>query len=205
MQVNNFIEYLDHSDKISTISEADIIPIIEAFPYCQTGQLMYTIQLNSNSSILFDEQLKKTASICSDRTKLFEYIHKENAKESSFSENKTNIESKNENLNKEKFIPVKEKDELSVLEQEYLTSAINSTILIESEEVVDPAEISEINLFDENVSHSFSSWLKYYNGDEQDSSPESKRERADRLSPAYRSARDTGRCSRADDGAIQEG
>ena len=177
MQVNNLIEYLDHSEKSAMISEADITPIIEAFPYCQTGQLMYTIQLNSNNSILFEEQLKKTASICSDRNKLYEYIHQESAKKILYTEKETYSQSKTGDLSKEKFVPLKEKDELSVLEQEYLTSAINSTILLESNEVVDPVEISEINLFDENASHSFSSWLKYYNGDEQDSFSDNKKER----------------------------
>jgi hypothetical protein len=180
MQVNNFIEYLDYSEKITMISEAEITPIIEAFPYCQTGQLMYTIQLNSNNSILFEEQLKKTASICPDRAKLFAHIHSGSTKKETSSKREIliNKESKEVSLVDEKFVPIKEKDELSVLEREYLTTAINSTILIESDEaVVEPAEISEVNLFNENVSHSFTSWLKYYNGDGQDAIPVIKRER----------------------------
>ena len=75
MQVNNFIQYLDDPKQLKAVSEAEMLPIIQEFPYCQTGQLMYAIQLNENNSILFAEQLKKAASICSDRHKLFEYIH----------------------------------------------------------------------------------------------------------------------------------
>jgi hypothetical protein len=180
MQVNNFIEYLDYSEKITMISEAEITPIIEAFPYCQTGQLMYTIQLNSNNSILFEEQLKKTASICPDRAKLFAHIYSESIKKETSLKKEIiiNKESKEFSLVDEKFDPIKEKEELSVLEQEYLASAINSSIFIESDDaVVVPAEISEVNLFNESVSHSFVSWLKYYNGEEQDVIPIIKRER----------------------------
>ena len=59
MQVNSFIECVDNAKKISSIPDNELIPIIKEFPYCQTGQLMYAIQLNSNNSILFEEQLKK--------------------------------------------------------------------------------------------------------------------------------------------------
>ena len=179
MQVNNFIQYLDEKEKLSVISEDEIRPIIKEFPYCQTGQLMYAINLNSNSSILFEEQLKKTASICQDRTKLFEHIYNE-GEVVEIAQQPNNIvakEPKSESLVDEKFIPVKGKDELSILEQEYLTTAINSTILLESVEAIETVEIKEINLFDEAVPHSFSSWLKYYNGDEQESLPENNRER----------------------------
>jgi tetratricopeptide (TPR) repeat protein len=180
MQVNNFIQYLDQSEKIPTISEGEIIPIIEAYPYCQTGQLMYAIQLNSNNSILFEEQLKKTASVCPDRTKLFEYIHQNSKllveeKEIVVEEKLT----KQALLVDDKFVPSEGKDELSVLEKEYLTTAISSTILLESDQVIEDeiTPVKEINLFDENVEHSFSSWLKHYNGEEQETGRGNTKER----------------------------
>ena len=169
MQVNSFIECVDSSEKISFISETDIIPIIEEFPYCQTGQLMYAIQLNSTNSILFEEQLKKTASICPDRNKLFEYIHQE-IEVATNQKTVTNkqVEEKSEVLVDNKFIPTEGKDELGLLEKEYLSQAISSSILLESESVVEEeaAPVKEINLFNEEAPHSFSSWLQHYNGDE---------------------------------------
>ena len=81
MQVNNFIQYLDKTELISSVAEDEILPIVKEFPYCQTGHLMYAIQLNVNNSILFEEQLKKAASYCPDRVKLFEHIHHENKEE----------------------------------------------------------------------------------------------------------------------------
>ena len=170
MQVNNFIQYLDNSEKISSISDAEITPIIEDFPYCQTGQLMYAIQLNSSNSILFENQLKKAASVCSDRVKLFEYIHHnvENTTKEKGILPEPEVQ-KEKVLIDEKFIPSEGKDELDLLEKEYLTTAINSTILLEADKLVEEevVEIKEIKLFDEEATHSFSSWLKYYSGEEQ--------------------------------------
>ena len=177
MQVNNFIQYIDNSERISAISEGEIVPIIKEFPYCQTGQLMYAIQLNTSNSILFEEQLKKAASVCSDRTKLYEYIKKEAKIES---QEKLLKAGECEVLVDNKFLPTEGKDELGLLEKEYLSQAISSSILLESSAKIDDEDIEkerEIKLFDENASHSFSSWLKHYNGDEPEIESGNKKER----------------------------
>ena len=180
MQVNNFIQYIGHTDQISSISEEELTPIIKEFPYCQTGQLMYAIQLNSNNSILFEEQLKKAASICPDRIKLFEHIQQntrpEIPQEKVFLDD---LEKKEEVLVDNKFVPAEGKDELALLEKEYLSQAINSSILLEANQVVEEEvkEEQEVNLFDEDATHSFSSWLKHYNGDDPITQKENKKER----------------------------
>ena len=228
MQVNNFIQYLDNPEQLKSVSEKEMQPIINEFPYCQTGQLMSVINLNLNNSILFEEQLKRAASICPDRTKLFEHLHpatempsveekelevvlekelpvevpvssKEieaaaavgkaplQVKEELFKEEvpvlpKVELKEEEEKPEtkeipekeaKEKFIPVKGEDELELLEKEYLTTAISSTILLEADEPVEtPSEKKEVEkeveLFDEEVEHTFSSWLKHLNGDDQE-------------------------------------
>ena len=61
MQVNQFIHFLDHSKELLDVSETEISAILKEFPYCQTGQLMSAINLNLNNSILFEEQLKRSA------------------------------------------------------------------------------------------------------------------------------------------------
>jgi len=181
MQVNNFIKYLDNSELIASISADEITPVIKEFPYCQTGHLMYTIQLNGVNSILFDEQLKKAASYCSDRVKLFEYIHQETKEE--VQEEKKEIgeekiqEEKIESLTEktlvdEKFIPSEGEDELAILQKEYLSQAISSSILLEAEanisfveENPEVVEEKEIDLFDVATEHTFSDWLKHFNGE----------------------------------------
>lgn len=192
MQVNNFISYLTDPNQLPKVDEKDLQQVVNEFPYCQTSQLMYAINLNSNNSILFDEQLKKTAAYCSDRTQLFELLQpkkelaqiveeeaiievqvptKVEVKEEVVNEVKEEIEAKEE----PQIIPVKGIDELDVLEKEYLTNAISYSIELEADEeaknidVTKEAveeEIKEVELFDTETTHSFSDWLKHYNGEE---------------------------------------
>ena len=172
MQVNNFIKYLDNPELLSSVPADEMEPILKEFPYCQTGQLMYTIQLNANNSILFEDQLKKAASYCSDRHKLFEYIHRETKKEA-HQEKAEIINPLEKPLVDEKFVPAEGKDELAILEKEYLSHAVSSSILLESDELIreienaqEPVEAKEVDLFDVNKEHTFSDWLKHYNGEE---------------------------------------
>ena len=247
MQVNNFIQYLDNPKKLKAVSETEMLPIIQEFPYCQTGQLMYAIQLNANNSILFDDQLKKAASICSDRNKLFEYIHQSEEvdvpekvvveevlfedsllekfveKEAAAVEVKVDEKTKESIL--EKFVPVEGEDELAILEKEYLSQAINSSILIDSDKAIEKTPVAEkkvaereIDLFDEAVSHSFSSWLKHYNEEEEDVSKKNKQEKSQdlidkfiqedpRIKPektAFYSPTNMARLSVTDDGIVSE-
>lgn len=241
MQVNNFIQYLDSPAQLKNVAVDEMLPIIKEFPYCQTGQLMYAIQLSANNSILFEEQLKKTASICSDRNKLFQYIHqpdelaiKENLSQASsikdvvepITEKKeSSIEVEKKESIIEKFVPVEGEDELAILEKEYLTSAINSTVLIGSEDFVESAPVSdsnleekEIDLFDENITHSFSSWLKHYNGENQEGFSKNKQKQTQdlidkfiqedpRIKPektAFYSPTNMARLSVTDDGIVSE-
>jgi len=214
MQVNNFIQYLDDPRQLKTVSEAEMLPIIEEFPYCQTGQLMYAIQLNENNSILFAEQLKKAASICSDRHKLFEYIHQseevvvseediveevlindtvsKSGVEEIVEEKKAIVQVENNKKVRdsilEKFVPLEGEDEMAILEKEYLTSAINSSILIQSDDVEKKTIVAEntttqneVDLFDEGVPHFFSSWLKHYSGEAEEASPQNKQAKSQDL------------------------
>lgn len=192
MQVNNFISYLIQPEQLAKVEDKELLQVVNEFPYCQTGQLMYAIKLNSNSSILFDEQLKKTASYCSDRTQLFELLQpqkeieevvvketpiidehistKFEVKEEVLAEVKVEpkIEEETEGA---KIIPVKGIDELDTLEKEYLTQAISYSIELEAGEQVKGKEPEqeneeEVNLFDTTTEHSFNDWLKHFNGDE---------------------------------------
>lgn len=214
MQVNNFIQYLDDPRQLKTVSEAEMLPIIEEFPYCQTGQLMYAIQLNENNSILFAEQLKKAASICSDRHKLFEYIHQseevvvseediveevlindtvsKSGVEEIVEEKKAIVQVENNKKVRdsilEKFVPLEGEDEMAILEKEYLTSAINSSILIQSDDVEKKTIVAEntttqneVDLFDEGVPHFFSSWLKHYSGEAEEASPQNEQAKSQDL------------------------
>ena len=108
MQVNQFIHYLEHAKELLNVSEKEVSAIVKEFPYCQTGQLMSAIHLNLNNSILFEEQLKRAASICPDRTKLFQHLHQDIDTVSS------------EKPNEEKILPQALENENSRIEKEGL-------------------------------------------------------------------------------------
>ena len=171
MQVNNFIQYLENPSALFDVSEKEIKPLLEEFPYCQTGQLMHTVQLNNNNSILFEQQLKKAAAYCTDRNRLFKHIHIEQTLTEKPTPT-TPLEVKPVITEVKKEIRI---ENLDALEKEYLSAAVSTSILLDSENIsieekepssatkTETDTTSEVNLFDENQGHSFSSWLKHYN------------------------------------------
>jgi hypothetical protein len=183
MQVNNFIKYMEQPASLSEISESELTILLKEFPYCQTGQLMSAIQLKGKNSILFDQQLKKVAAYCTDRNQLFNLL---NTKQESIAplledevvpDLKPNpIDSIVENKELKKEVDKGKETsskELDTLEKEYLSAAISSSIFLETEVSINkvekdslPEKVEEVVLFDENKGHSFSSWLKHYNGEE---------------------------------------
>jgi tetratricopeptide (TPR) repeat protein len=174
MQVNNFIKYLDNSTSASSISKEEINPLLAEFPYCQTGQLLQTVYLKNSNSILFEQQLKKAAAYCTDRHKLFEHLNRENSKIIVAEKEKEEELQKAEV--KQKSTKTPDINKMDVLEKEYLTAAISSSILLESESEIfekpilseekQHEEVTEVNLFDEEKGHTFTDWLKHYSGDE---------------------------------------
>jgi len=172
MQVNNFIKYLETPALVTSIPEEEIKPLINEFPYCQTGQLMMSIHLNSTNSILFEQQLKKAASYCTNRNQLFNHLHQEVKKlevKEAIAEDSTVLGLKEE---------TSEVEEVDVLEKEYLSAAISSSIMLESDmeakeklsPITEAKEESkkeeERNLFDTKKEHTFSDWLKHLGGEE---------------------------------------
>lgn len=191
MQVNKFIDYLNDPALITI--DSDLKSIVNEFPYCQTGHLMYAYQLKKSNDILFDEQLKKAATYCSDRKRLFEQLHQEAVVTA------INHPEKTHEVQEEPFVIEKEISEeelpevltepkttsapaveeekrpLDELEKNYLGAAISSSILLESDKVISttpPEDVSgekQENIpssFDVNTPHSFSDWLKHYNGED---------------------------------------
>ncbi len=164
MQVKDFVKYLTQPELLAQVNGQDLLPIVNEFPYCQTGQLMYAINLNSSDSILFDEQLKKAAAYCSDRTQLFELLQpieeaagevviKPVVEEKIVAQEKTKeakpVEVQPELLvEEEKPKELKEEtpkikvEELDVLEKEYITQAISYSIELEVDKDL-PGDIEE--------------------------------------------------------------
>ena len=169
MQVNKLIQYVSGEEAIVAASDKDVLSLIEEFPYCQTSRLLYAINLNANSSILFEEQLKKAAAYCSDREKLFEHIYSLDRVEEIILEEK---DEPNQLPVVEESNSAEHDDDLAILQKEYLTQAINNSIILETEEEAKQLiekekqeELEEVDLFDSTIEHSFSDWLRHYGGD----------------------------------------
>jgi len=166
MQVTNFIKYLDTPTLVASVSENEIKPLLNEFPYCQTGQLMMAIHLNKNNSILFEQQLKKAASYCTDRNQLFNHLRQENQ----IVENEVSVKKE---INQEKIAATPNSGGIDALEKEYISAAISSSILLETATEMlkestkikkeKPKEEIERNFFDTQKKHSFSDWLKHLN------------------------------------------
>lgn len=173
MQAENFIKYITTPSLIATIPEKELQLLIQAFPYCQTGQLLSAIHLKTNNSILFEEQLKIAAVSCTDRSQLFKHINKQETPIEVLEGEKEISSVNKEETNTIKYKVTDTKD-LDALEQNYLAEAVNSSILLESEEEIVTEKEDEVDQkenavvesgFDTHVEHTYNDWLKHYNGD----------------------------------------
>lgn len=175
MQTNNFILHLTKPDSILTLTESGVNSLVNQFPFCQTGQTLNTIYLNNNNSLLFEEQLKKTAIYSSDRKRLFDHLKPQTK----------NIEEQKEvtkeisvlEIGKEEAVSPTQNEtkaiekEIDPLEKNYISAAVSSSYLLEAEEVIPEkeAEKEEVEIdkpiFDENEPHSFKEWLSHLKGE----------------------------------------
>lgn len=191
MQTNLFISYLTNLESISSLTETSINTLTSQFPFCQTGQTLNTIYLNNNNSLLFEQQLKKAAIYSSDRKRLFEHINKQ----STLPEEPTTLEDANitdavietipiEIADVEQGTDVEEKiipptKEIDPLEENYISAAISSSYLLEADSVIEEEDIKQSEketkpVFNENIEHSFTDWLRHLKGEEIENTPKRK-------------------------------
>ncbi|MGC6429193.1 MAG: hypothetical protein ACON4Y_03255 [Flavobacteriales bacterium] len=81
----------------------DIKSILEMYPYCSTTHMLYSKALSNCNSILFNNQLKITATHCGDRSRLFDLISKKYS-----SENKVKVVAKQKKEIQKSALTVKE-------------------------------------------------------------------------------------------------
>jgi hypothetical protein len=70
-----FLQMLEHPDSVSEQENIALQKFTQDFPYCQTGQLLFTKHLHSQQSVHYPEQLKLTAAYAADRKVLYNLIH----------------------------------------------------------------------------------------------------------------------------------
>lgn len=181
MQQLKFIAGIKNPSSIKKNSE-DLLFLIGQFPYCQTVQMMYAQNLKLNNAIIFEQQLKKAASYCTDRHQLFNHFRQLNdsqqdqslhTKPTSATEQLPEIPNYN-NPKDPQDSPEKIKStqfNVADFEKSYLAEAISSSILLETtpyEMVNDTNKIEyqttvdEAN-FDVKKAHTFNDWISYFN------------------------------------------
>lgn len=191
MKTGNFISYLSNPSSLHSISTIDINNLIEQFPYCQTAQILNAIHLNITENITYDDQLKKAAIYSSDRKKLFNLINSsiltpdDNQIKTKEVEQIEEIEEKGiidkTTTKDETFNP--EKNSLDTLEKEFISAAVSSSYLLDSDQIIENLPSEEIqekietkeDSFDESQKHSFNDWLKHLKGEKFDHSTENKK------------------------------
>jgi len=149
MQQSQFIESIKNPTMLSQNTN-ELKFVVDEFPYCQTDHLMYAGLLKKNDDILFEEYLKKAAVYCTDRQNLFYKLHavvekkvedkiveKSTIKEEKIEEKvelvDEVVEEKATTKQVEEEKP-KEPTKIDALEQQLRAAAINSYILLETEE-----------------------------------------------------------------------
>jgi len=75
MNPEQFIECLDHPEKLDDTSIVRFSEIVREYPFCQPAQLMYLKSLQNEGNIRFNRQLKITAAYAPERRSLFELLH----------------------------------------------------------------------------------------------------------------------------------
>jgi len=178
MNKREFQELIEESVDYGANQIVSAQALIKEYPYCQSLQSILCKAFHESENLNFEAQLKITAAYASDRKRLHELLFSNsfNSDEHVVESNKVetdNIISQEQDLSQE------EPQVKGALEQQILTSAINSSVMLEvSDEIPDISELSpnkhqiieEESLdtksiqsdFNETEVHSFSDWINYY-------------------------------------------
>lgn len=77
MDANEFIDLLNHPEKVERKSVEELKRLANEFPFSQSVQLLYAIRLSQTSEYLFNRQLGKTSILTDDRSVLFDLFERE--------------------------------------------------------------------------------------------------------------------------------
>jgi len=74
MNRQQFIDLLSHPENLDESVVAQLGPLLEQYPYCQSAQLLYTKGLHDGSDIRYNDQLKLAAAYATDRKALYHLV-----------------------------------------------------------------------------------------------------------------------------------
>ncbi len=134
MNKNQFISYLENTDKLSVNDSVLLADVVSNFPFFQTAHLLYAKSLHNVQSIHYNNQLKITATYATDRKVLHRLITKKT---------ETILENEIENKKVEKEVVELVKEE--IIEQSIKPIIEEIKIEIPPREVVEEKVIEKIS------------------------------------------------------------
>ncbi len=78
MNKEQFIEYLQQSEKLKEASLSDLVNLVKDFPYCQSARVLLTMKLYVDKNVLYDAELKTTSIYAGSRRILKKHIDRLN-------------------------------------------------------------------------------------------------------------------------------
>lgn len=186
MNSSDFTNLLNKPDAVNDKQILLLEKIKEDFPYFQSASTIHLKGLFKQDSIKYNQELKKTAAITTDRTVLFEFITSNNFKtihKKIFEENKSKILEINvvdshiisvinndlvdqtivDSLNQANHSVFEKKgnsDQLEKVVLEIKEKPIFEKEIIETKNIEEKLRIGKPIDFKENETHSFQEWLK---------------------------------------------
>lgn len=195
MRKSEFHQFITNPSLVNTESIIGIQEVLAEFPYFASAQMLLTRAYYESENLNFEKQLRKTAAFVGDRKRLHQLIFDEKTTQD-FQRNeieKVNATNNEKQITKAEELTEKsgelkesiaqteneeekennqseEQTKSSILEQQILTEAISSTILLEVKDEIDPTfTLSEKTndsfvdpQFNESTKHSFTAWLGHY-------------------------------------------
>lgn len=151
MQAAELIKYIKDPASLNKQSTADLQKLVNDFPYFQTAHLLLSMSSKKWDASVYQQSLKKTAIVATNRAHLFSLIHQ--------LENNLTVEKEEkvveEKITDQKNIIEDQKHELDILKAtDVITETKKEEVLVSTKKVLDPEEVLEKEI-QKNVVESF--------------------------------------------------
>ena len=136
MQAADLIKYIKNPNLLDKQSTTDLQKLVTDFPYFQTAHLLLSMSSKKWDASIYQQSLKKTAIVATNRAHLFHLIHK--------LENSLFTENEEQKVIEEKNTKEENKHELDILiATDVVTEIKNEEILISTKKTLNAEEVLE--------------------------------------------------------------
>ncbi|MDO8999163.1 MAG: hypothetical protein Q7W45_05310 [Bacteroidota bacterium] len=141
MQATDLLKYIKNPNLLDKQSTTELQKLVNDFPYFQAAHLLLSMSAKKWDASIYQQSLKKTAIVATNRAHLFQLIHN--------IENSIVVEEEIKIVTEEKEIELKNtaediKHELDILKAtDVVTEIINEEIVVEVKKTLTPEEVFE--------------------------------------------------------------